>query len=44
MSRISQERKETLLRRYGNKTDAMGGPGRRGPGGPRGPRGHRISV
>ena len=44
MSRISQERKETLLRRYGNKTDAMGGPGRRGPGGPRGPRGHRVGM
>lgn len=44
MSRISQERKETLLRRYGNKMDAMGGPGGRGPGGPRGPRGHRVGM
>lgn len=44
MSRISQERKGTLLRRYGNKMEAMGGPGGRGPGGPRGPRGHRVGM
>ncbi|HOB19246.1 MAG TPA: ABC transporter ATP-binding protein [Candidatus Atribacteria bacterium] len=46
MSRLSEERKEELLRRYGN-TNASGGPGGMGPGGrrpggfggPRGPRG-----
>jgi len=41
MSRISEERKEVLLRRYGNvKANAgPGGPGMRRPVGPRGPRG-----
>jgi len=47
MSGISKERKEILLRRYGNiKTTSgvgkigPGGPGGRRPGGPGGPRGH----
>jgi len=32
MSRLSEERKEELLRRYGN-TNASGGPGGMGPAG-----------
>ena len=40
MNRISEERKEVLLRRYGNIKTAEG-PGGMGPGGPGGPRGRR---
>ena len=43
MSRISEERKEVLLRRYGSKTINTSSGGKRpgGFGGPRGQRGMR---
>jgi hypothetical protein len=40
MSNISKERKEALLKKYGNRlTNAQSGPGLMGPGGPAGPGG-----
>jgi len=44
MSRISQERKESLLRRYGNRINGANGPGGGRPGGFRGPRGPRGGM
>jgi len=47
MGHISEERKEVLLRRYGNATNGPGGRrpgGFRGPGGPGGPRGPRGAM
>ncbi|NLY61730.1 MAG: ABC transporter ATP-binding protein [Clostridiales bacterium] len=44
MSRISQERKESLLRRYGNRINGANGPGEGRPGGFRGPRGPRGGM